>query len=314
MSIADPMAAADTLHSSPTTAAQDQAAARTAARHAHDEDDLSLLLDVLGLPAAEDDLVQLLPRHPHAPAGPRPGHATAVPAARIGGIAVPAPAIPSPTPAEPAAAQTGPVDVSSVDAVTRSMALSMHYTDEPIDRIITATGLTQAQIDALVDAQEREFDADLVVPVSPRAAASAPGTDSAIEELIRWGEQHPTRGMQAHAAPARTALAELDQARGKERAVTAAEAKVDRLREQLARAERDLRAAKTGRPATALAVVPAPAASERLEQPADKETRQQVRAWARERGMSAPDRGLISQEVLHAWAQHSTAAPLAQAG
>ena len=47
---------AETITVTPTSADQTQAAALTVAHHAHDKDDLVLLLDVLGLPAGEDDL------------------------------------------------------------------------------------------------------------------------------------------------------------------------------------------------------------------------------------------------------------------
>jgi hypothetical protein len=293
------------------------AASRLAARHARDKDDLVFLLRSLDLPATENDLAGLLPYLPNPAPNEIPG-----------GIPMPEPAAPPNTPTGPA---DGPIDVGGVDAMTRSVALSMYYADDPMDRITTATGLTQAQIGALVDAAEADIDKAIaatgvpVVAVDVRPAqmlkqTSAPdddgilpAADAAVWELIRWGEQHPAKGMQAHAARARAALAELGQARQREHAVTAAEAEVDRLRRQLAQAEQQLRNAKHGktRGDAAPAQVPA-SAPPRLPQPADKAVCRQIRVWARERGFDCPDRGLISQQVLQAW-EARDASPLAKA-
>jgi hypothetical protein len=225
------------------------------------------------------------------------------------------PATPTSTPADPAA---GPVDVSGIDLMTRSVALSMYYAQDPMHRITTATSLTEAQIGALVDACEADIDkaiAQAGVPVvavdvrpakalettSAPADGPAPADDGAVWELIRWGEQHPAKGMQVHAARARAALAELSHARQREQAVTAAEAEVDRLRHQLAQAEQQLRNAKHGKTRGAAGPAVPASALTRLPQPQDKAVRQQIRAWARKRGFDCPDRGLISQQVLQAW-------------
>jgi hypothetical protein len=143
-----------------------------------------------------------------------------------------------------------------------------------------------------------------------------------LEELLAWGEQHAARGVQALAARARAALVDLASRHSTDRAVVAAESQVERLRQQLARAEQQLRDVKAGKtatlPATAVAAVVAVAVrdGQRLEQPADKEDRRRIRDWARTQGLypaDKGDRGVISQEILRAWAQHGTAAPLAHA-
>jgi hypothetical protein len=151
------------------------------------------------------------------------------------------------------------------------------------------------------------------------AAAPALVAGLPLEELLAWGEQHAARGVQALAARARAALVDLASRHDTDRAVVAAESQVERLRQQLARAEQQLRDVKAGKTATPSATTTAAVAvpdGERLEQPADKEDRRRIRDWARTQGLypaDKGDRGVISQEILRAWAQHGTAAPLAHA-
>jgi hypothetical protein len=157
---------------------------------------------------------------------------------------------------------------------------------------------------------------------APVAAAPVLVAGLPLEELLAWGEQHAARGVQALAARARAALVDLASRHDTDRAVVAAESQVERLRQQLARAEQQLRDVKAGKTATppattaAVAVAVAVPDGQRLEQPADKEDRRRIRDWARTQGLypaDKGDRGVISQEILRAWAQHGTAAPLAHA-
>ncbi|MFF3505484.1 histone-like nucleoid-structuring protein Lsr2 [Streptomyces sp. NPDC003247] len=133
----------------------------------------------------------------------------------------------------------------------------------------------------------------------------APGTG--IETLLAWGEQHTAKGVQALAARARTALAELAGRRDAEHAVAEAEGRVDRLERELSRAREELRQARTGKPTTtaAAAAVAVPAPSGKL----SKEQLAAIRAWARANGYEVVDRGNPAKKVLDAYATaHPTTA------
>lgn len=216
-----------------------------------------------------------------------------------------------------------------VDQVARERALSMTYGDTGYSdvQISEATGLTPDQIRDLIHGYEADFEhaasrtAATDRPPAPVAAPIAVPvlvTGLPVEELLAWGEQHSVRGVQVLAARARAALVDLAARHSTDRAVVAAESQVERLRKQLARAEQQLRDVKAGKIATAAAVAVSVAVldGERLEQPADKVDRRRIRDWARTQGLypaDKGDRGVISQEILRAWAQRSTSAPLARA-
>jgi len=132
--------------------------------------------------------------------------------------------------------------------------------------------------------------------------ADHPAVDSQIEALLTWGEQHDTKGVQALAARARTAMAELAQRRDTEHAVADAEARVDKLESALARAREALRHARNGKPTAPAPAAPAPIAKRRT-----KEELAVIRTWARDNGHQVADRGLLAQAVLDAYdAAHRT--------
>ncbi len=286
---------AETITVTPTSADQTQAAALTVAHHAHDKDDLVLLLDVLGLPAGEDDLAQLLPHLNHDP-DDRTGEPDVT------------------------------VDLDTIDPTTRAVAVSMHRDDTPTADILTATGLTEDQLRALVDHQEQPGEhgqdaseptanPEIDAPQDTGPAPAAPQADHAIEALLAWGEQHPARGVQALAARARTALDELAQRRETEQAVAAAESEVEQLKRQLAAAEAKLRQAKTGK-TTSQAAPTAPAAPTAAPTALtpNKSERDRIRAWARANGYQVADRGIIAQRILDAYAARNTPSALPKAG
>ncbi|MGV4985849.1 Lsr2 family DNA-binding protein [Streptomyces sp. NRAIS4] len=101
--------------------------------------------------------------------------------------------------------------------------------------------------------------------------------------------------MQALAAKARTALAELAARRDTEQAVAEAEGRVDRLERELARARAELREVKTGK-CTPTSVV-APALSGKI----SKEQLAAIRTWARANGYEVADRGNPARKVLDAY-------------
>jgi hypothetical protein len=221
--------------------------------------------------------------------------------------------------------------VSGLDQAARERALAMYYgdTDHTDAQISEATGLTPEQIRDLINGYEADFDAASQsaaadrppLPVAaPIAAAPALVAGLPVEELLAWGEQHSARGVQALAARARAALVDLDARHSSDRAVVAAESQVERLRKQLAKAEQQLRDVKAGKttalPVTAAVVAVSVPDGERWEQPADKEDRRTIREWARTQGLypaDKGDRGVISQEILRAWAQRGTQVTLARA-
>lgn len=123
-------------------------------------------------------------------------------------------------------------------------------------------------------------------------APAAPAIVSAAEELLAWGDQHPSRRVQTLAERARTALADLAHTQDKEKAVSAAEARVQRLQEQLAKAQAELRDAK-GPGAAPEATPKAPKRS--------KEESLRIRQWARENGHECPTAGIIPQHIVGAY-------------
>jgi len=303
-------------------------AATVTGRNAADKDDLVQLLNMLGLPTGEDDLVRLLPLLPD----PSPHFDDS-----FGGFTVPTDTAAWDRPATDTEVDLSDLDQpttpatdgsgSEVDPMLREMVLSMSYGDTEYndDQISEATGLTREQIRDLINGYEADFGhatTQTTADPAPAAPAAVPllPTGQPVEALIAWGAQHPAKGIQALAVRARTALADLAARYANDQAVVAAETRVETLRVKLAAAEKWLRDVKAGKTTPALTAVPAPATvGERLEQPDDKETRRRIRAWAREQGLypaDKGDRGLISQEILRAWNERGTdtSVVLAQAG
>jgi hypothetical protein len=109
---------------------------------------------------------------------------------------------------------------------------------------------------------------------------------SVAEALMSWGEAHSSTRIQGLAAKARAALADLSQLQEREHLVANGEARVKRLREQLARAEAELKTTKTG------------------SAPVGKPTREelaQVRTWAWANGHVLSDRGMPPRHVIAAY-------------
>ncbi|RCH65503.1 hypothetical protein DT019_27310 [Streptomyces sp. SDr-06] len=260
---------AEALPLSPSPIQQLAAAARVTARRADSqEEDLALLLDVLGLPGDDATLTVLLPHLPSPEGAPdMPEH------------------------------QQPLKTVSAFEA----MALSMYYTDSPTAEITAATGLSEDEITALVTAQERQFDTDETAGTTtpqPTASGSAGGS---VEQLLAWAEAHPAAAIRNKAARVRGDLAELTSRRAADDAQHQAEQRVARLKSELEQAQETLRAVKAGaRPA--LAAAPVPAVRKR-----SKEQLAAIRTWARATGRQVADRGNPAKAVLDAYdAAHRT--------
>jgi hypothetical protein len=133
----------------------------------------------------------------------------------------------------------------------------------------------------------------LVPPTTP-----APAPSATAEALIAWGTAHASSRVQALAGKASGALADLRQAYERDSKVQAAEAKIARLKAQLANAEKDLRAAKGT----------APAKSTSTPTPGPAEDYKAIRAWAREHGVEVGAVGIPTRAVMDAYhAAHADA-------
>lgn len=130
-------------------------------------------------------------------------------------------------------------------------------------------------------------------PPPPPPPGHAPLTD---EALIAWGAAHSSSRVQALAGKVSGALADLRKAYERDGKVAAAEARVSRLKAQLANAERDLRAAKGTAP-TKPAIAPKPEPPKKA--PSVGYTA--IREWAREHGIECGSVGRPGRAVLEAY-------------
>ncbi|MGW5352233.1 WhiB family transcriptional regulator [Streptomyces sp. NPDC004031] len=148
---------------------------------------------------------------------------------------------------------------------------------------------TQALDQALADLDFQETTVT-VTDITPTPPAS--GLPDTVEALIAWGAAHNSTRVQSLAGKARSALADLRQAAEREARVSDAEARVKRLKAQLANAERDLVAAKSTKPK--------PGSTTTLT-PGGAEDYAAIRAWARENGIRVPERGIPKREIRDAY-------------
>ena len=207
-----------------------------------------------------------------------------------------------------------------VNAFTAT-AISMLDNGDSSEHVREVLGLSEAELAAAVQEAEAltrnaatlDTDGgqdDVSGPEPDFADAGHPVSETGIEDLLAWGEQHTAKGVQALAAKARTALAELAGRRETEQAVTDAEDRVARLERQLARARAELKEAKTGKPATDAVTdtVPKVVATANLAASGpgaggrrSKEELAAIRTWAREHGHEVADRGTPAQKVIDAY-------------
>ncbi|MDX3523699.1 Lsr2 dimerization domain-containing protein [Streptomyces scabiei] len=246
------------------------AAARVTARNAGDKHDLAELLDAIGAPSDADTLTALLPHLPDTASGDL-------------------------------------MTTQAPNAYSQAAADMLNRGDNP-DQVRETLGLSDAELAEAVQQAEAELAQQLgTIPDADGAATGgtdpeleAPGTvtatpEAGIEALLVWGEQHATKGVQALAAKARTALAELVVRRDTEQAVAEAEGRVDRLERELARARAELREVRTGK-CTPTSVV-APVLSGKF----NKDQLAAIRTWARANGYEVADRGNPARKVLDAY-------------
>ncbi|WDM16495.1 Lsr2 family protein [Streptomyces lavenduligriseus] len=260
---------AEGLPLQPTSTEQEAAAARTCARHATSEEDLVLLLDAVGLPGDDDTLTALLPLM-NSPEGALDMQQT----------------------------EAAPTTPNAFEAT----ALSMYYADHSMAQITEATGLSEEEITALVNAQERAIDAAATGDTTPAASVVTPAVDGSVEQLLAWAEAHPTAGIRNKAARIRTDLAELTARRAADAAQRQAEDRVAKLTAELEKAKEELRAVKAGvHPAPApVASAPTPIRAG-LGSGRTREELAAIRTWARANGYQVADAGMIRKAVLEAY-------------
>jgi hypothetical protein len=268
------------LHS--TSTQQAAAAARVTARHADSKEDLVLLLDAIGLPGDDDTLTTLLPLLP-SPEGDLDMQQTPA------------------TPTTPNAFQ--------------ATALSMYYACHAMAEITEATGLSEDEITALVNAQERPTGEAAAGDTTPAADAGAtPTADGSVEQLLAWAEAHPVAGIRNKAARVRGDLAELTARRAADDAQREAEERVAKLTAQLEKAKEQLRAVKAGaHPASVPAAVAPTQIRVGLGSGRTRTELAAIRTWARANGHQVADAGIIRKTVIEAYDAVHTA-PAAKAG
>lgn len=160
------------------------------------------------------------------------------------------------------------------------------------DRITPPTSRPRKRTTTMPDTIPTSAPAAAAEPTGPQLV-SHPEVKLTTEELIAWGKAHQTSRIQVLAGRAAAALHDLEQARDRETAVASAEARIERLKAQLANAEQDLRSAK-GTPAT-----PRKATSSGA-RPSREELRA-IRTWAREHGYDVGVAGVIKREIVDAY-------------
>ncbi|MFE6985841.1 Lsr2 family DNA-binding protein [Streptomyces griseus] len=274
---------AESLPLDPTTAQQLATAARVTARSSHDKHDMTLLLDMLGLPTNPDTITALLPLIPETGDAPTMTN----------------------TPAAPA--------LSAFEA----MAISMHNNGDSERAIREATGLSETELSDLIAAHAL----DLPPVAAGTPATEAPVIDvpvvalpvtGALQELIDWAAAHLTASVRSRAARITADLSELSERRDSEAAQREAEAKVAKARAELEKAQEELRTVKAGTRTTTAATTPTPIRAG-LGSGRTREELAAVRAWAREHGHQVADAGMVPKRVLQAYdAAHQ--APVRKAG
>ncbi|MFD3503937.1 histone-like nucleoid-structuring protein Lsr2 [Streptomyces sp. NPDC058642] len=269
---------AEGLPLNPNPQQQLAAAARVTARSSRDKDDMTLLLDVLGLPTDESTLTALLPLLPETGDAPTMTN----------------------TPAAPA--------LSAHEA----MAISMHNNGDSEQAICEATGLSETELSDLIADQvlglpRAAADSPAIdVPVVPLAVSTE------VQELLAWAAAHPAASVRSRAARITADLSELSERRDSEAAQREAEEKVAKAKAELERAQEELRTVKAGTRTTTAATAPTPIRTG-LGSGRTREELAAIRTWARANGHQVADAGIVPKRVLQAYdAAHQ--APVRKAG
>ncbi|MFF0094619.1 histone-like nucleoid-structuring protein Lsr2 [Streptomyces canus] len=258
---------AEALELIPLGSDQSNAASLVVAHQARDKDDLADLLDALGLPCTEDDLVRLLPLL----------------------------TTPADTPT------TG--DLMPANAFTATAASMLNNGDSP-EHVRETLGLSESE---LAEALQYTDQGNAPTPDTDASEAVDPASDGMvdndrIEALLSWAKHHPAAAIRNKAARIRSDLYELTARRETDDAQREAEERVINLKAELEKAQETLRTVKAGGRPAALAVAPAPTGTKR-----SREQLAAIRTWARAHGHQVADAGMIRKAVLDAYdAAHRT--------
>ncbi|MCC8452784.1 Lsr2 family DNA-binding protein [Streptomyces rochei] len=271
---------AEALELTPLGSDQSNAASLGVARHARDKDDLADLLDALGLPSAEDDLVRLLPHlaSPDTPTGD---------------------------------------SMTAVNAFTATAASMLKNGDSP-EHVRSTLGLSESELAEAM--KHADLPSPTTIPIqdtddstgTPETTATTPGNTmvaDGIEALLAWAENHSAASIRNRAARVRSDLTELTERRTTDAAQREAQERVAKAKAELEAAQAQLRAVKAGSHA-ATAVQHATPLAPAPEAPAGKPSKEElaaIRTWARANGYQVADRGTPAKAVLVAYdAAHRT--------
>lgn len=133
-------------------------------------------------------------------------------------------------------------------------------------------------------------------PAAPQLVPPSSAQPVTPEALLAWGAAHTSSRVQTLAGKARGALGDLRQAYEKDSKIQSAEARVARLKAQLANAQRDLAAVKGGKPKGSDVDYTA------------------VRAWANTQGIEVHPHGRPKQAVVDSYLAAYQAEQMAAAG
>lgn len=125
------------------------------------------------------------------------------------------------------------------------------------------------------------------------AAQAANSDNLPVGQLLKWGDDHDDKTVQAHAATARTALEQLRARYAADQELTAITTEAAELEKRLA----ELRAREQELTPT----------KPKKRSPLDYDAGT-VRAWARERGIECPDRGRVPKDIVAAWREATRSA------
>ncbi|MFD0008464.1 hypothetical protein ACFVJ4_39665 [Streptomyces sp. NPDC127178] len=267
---------AEAIELTPLGSDQHSAAAVVVAHHARDKDDLADLLDALGLPCGEDDLVTLLP------------HLIA----------------PDDTPT------TG--DSMSVNAFTATAVSMLNNGDSP-EHVRETLGLSESELaDAVqhveLPATAADSDDSTGTPETDVPATASTTNADQIEALLAWAENHSAATIRNRATRVRGDLTELTERRASDAAQSAAEDRVTKAGAELEATQAQLRQVRAGGRGTTENPATTPLA--RGQVPGGKRSSEElaaIRTWARAYGHQVADRGNPAKAVLDAYdAAHRT--------
>jgi hypothetical protein len=182
-----------------------------------------------------------------------------------------------------------------VNAFT-AVTLSMHRDGYSDQQIADKLGIDIGEVTEIIDADRAQQNTEPQASAEqPTAAREAPAEEiPELADLLVWAAAHDDQAVRDHAAQASAALAALRERRR-------VDAELDQITTEAAELEKRLADLRTRE-------------SELRPQPPVRKKRdydpREVRTWAREQGLTVPNRGQIPKDVLTAWRQRQGVRPL----